>query len=125
MFRHSPEHLRLALKVCEREMRKQDCVMFIDVGDQGDGGCAPRALSGAGQRRLVYKVNHFVAAEAPQFILVALAATNHAWQVLEGVHAVLRAPPLTVLVMVLVTVMVIVALIVVEDQAVPAPLVAR
>lgn len=123
MFRQSPERLRLALKVCECEMRKQDRVMFINVGDQRDGGCAPRTLSRAWQRRLIYEVNHFVTAEAPQFVFVALAATNHAWQVLEGVHAVLRAPPLAVRVMV--TVMVIVVLLVVRDQAVPAPLVAR
>lgn len=97
--------------------------MLINVGDQGDGGCAARALSGAWQRRLVYKVNHFVAAEAPQFILVALATTNHARQVFDGVHAVLRAPPLAVRVMV--AVVVIAALLVVGDQAVPAPLVAR
>lgn len=106
-------------------MRKQNRVMFINIGDQRDGGSAPRALSGAWQRRLIYKVNHFIAAEALQFVLVALAATNHAWQVLEGVHAVLRAPPLAVRVVVMVTVMVIVALLVVGDQAVPAPLVAR
>lgn len=98
-------------------------MMFISVGDQGDGGRAPRALSGARQRRLVYKVDHLVAAEAPQLVLVALPAADHAWQVLERVHAVLRAPPLAVRVMV--TVMVIVALLVVGDQAVPAPLVAR
>lgn len=97
--------------------------MFINIRDQRDGGRAPRALSGARQRRLVYEVNHFVAAEAAQLVLVALAAANHARQVLEGVHAVLRAPPLAVRVMV--TVMVIVALLVVGDQAVPAPLVAR
>lgn len=96
-------------------------MMFINVGDQRDGGCAPRALSGARQRRLVYKVYHLVAAEAPQLVLVALPATDHAWQVLERVHTVLRAPPLAVRV----TVMVIVALLVVGDQAVPAPLVAR
>lgn len=123
MFRQSPERLRLALEVRESEMRKQSRVMLINMRDQRDGGHAPRALSGARQRRLVYKVNHFVAAEAAQLVLVALAAANHARQVLEGVHAVLRAPPLAVRVMV--TVMVIVALLVVGDQAVPAPLVAR
>lgn len=98
--------------------------MFINVGDQRDGGCAPWALSWAWQRRLVYKVNHFVAAEAPHFVLVALATANHAWQMLEGVHAVLRAPPLAVRLTVMVAVMVIVALLVVGHQAVPAPLVA-
>lgn len=102
-------------------MRKQNRVMFVNVGDQRDGGRAPRALSGARQRSLVNKVNDLVAAEAPQLVLVALAATDHARQVLEGVYAVLRAPPFAVRV----TVMVIVALLVVGDQAVPAPLVAR
>lgn len=102
-------------------MRKQNRVVFVNVGDQRDGGRAPRALPGARQRSLVNKVNDLVAAEAPQLVLVALAATDHARQVLEGVHAVLRAPPFAVRV----TVMVIVALLVVGDQAVPAPLVAR
>lgn len=125
MFRQAPERLRLALKVGEREMREQNRVMFVNVGDQGDGGGAPRALPGARQRRLVYEVYHLIAAEAPQLVLVALPATDHARQVLERVHAVLRAPPLAVRVMVMVTVMVIVALLVVGDQAVPAPLVAR
>lgn len=94
-------------------------MLFIHIGDKRDGGRAPRALPGARQRRLVYKVDHLVAAETPQLVLVALPATHHAWQVLEGVHAVLRAPPLAVRVMVMV------ALLVVGDQAAPAPLVAR
>lgn len=126
VLRQSPERLRLALEVHEREVRKQNRVVFVNVGDQRDGGGAPRALPGARHRRLVYEVNHLIAAEAPQLVLVALPAADHARQVLEGVHAVLRAPPLAVRrVVVVVTVMVIVALLVVGDQAVPAPLVAR
>lgn len=119
VFWESPECLRLTLKVCEREMRKEDCVLFIHIGDEGDGGCAPRAPPGARQWRLIYKVNHFIAAETPQFVLIALPATDHTWQVLEGVHTILRASPLAVRVMVMM------ALLVVGDQAAPAPLVAR
>lgn len=130
VFRQSPERLRLALEVGEREVRQQDRAVFVNVGDQGDGGGAARALPGAGQRRLVDEVDHLVAAEAPQLVLVALAAADHARQVLERVHAVLRAPPLAVRGMVMMgmgmgTVRVVVALLLVGDQAVPAPLVAR
>lgn len=119
VFWEPPERLRLTLKVCEREVRKDDCLLFINIGDKWDGGCAPWALPGARQRRLIYKVYHLVAAETPQFVLVALPATDHTWQVLEGVHTILRASPLAVWVMVMV------ALLVVGDQAAPAPLVAR
>lgn len=94
-------------------------MLFIHIGNEGDGGCAPRAPPGARQWRLIYKVNHFIAAETPQFVLIALPATDHTWQVLEGVHTILRASPLAVRVMVMM------ALLVVGDQAAPAPLVAR
>lgn len=116
----SPECMRLTLKVCEWEMRKYDCMLFIHIGDKWDGGCAPRALPGARQWRFIYKVNHFIAAETPQFILIVLPATDYARQVLEGVHTILRASPLAVQVM-----MMMMALLVVGDQAAPAPLVAR
>lgn len=125
VFREPPERLRLPLEVCEREVREDDCVLFVHIGDEGDGGYAPRALPGAlpgaRQRRLVYKVDHLVAAKTPQLLLVVLpAAADHARQVLEaGVHAVLRASPLAMRVMVMV------ALLVVGDQAAPAPLAAR
>lgn len=119
VFRGPPERLRLTLKVCERKVREDDRVLFVHVGDKRDGGCAARALPGARQRCLIYKVDHFVAAETPQLVLVALAAADHAGQVPEGVHAVLRASPFAV------RVMVVVALLVVGDQAAPAPLVAR
>lgn len=114
-----PQGLRLPLKVCEREVRKDGCVLFVHIGDKRDGGCAPRALPGARHRRLVYKIDHLVAAETPQIVLVTFHATNHAWQVLEGVHVVLRAPAFAV------RMMMVVALLVVGDQAVPVPLVAR
>lgn len=92
-------------------------MLVIHVRDEGYGGRAPRAPPRARQRRLIYEVDHFVSAEAPQLVLVVLPATDYAWQVLEGVHAVLRAPALAVRVMV--------ALLVVGDKAAPAPLVAR
>lgn len=119
VLREPPQRLRLTLEVCERKVREDNCVMFVHVGDKWDGGCAPRTLPGARQRSLVYKVDHLVAAETAQLVLVALGAADHARQVLEGVHAVLRAPPLAVRVMVMV------ALLGVGDQAAPAPLVAR
>lgn len=119
VFRVPPEHLGLTLKVCEREMREYDCVLFIHIRDQWDGGCVPGTLPGARQRCLINKVDNLIPAETPQFILVALPTTNHTWQVFEGVHTILRASPLTMWVMVMV------ALLVVGDQAVPAPLVAQ
>lgn len=118
VFWQPPEHLRLTLKVCEWKVGK-DCVLFIHIRDKWDGGRTSRALSGARQRRLVYKVYHFVTAETPQFILVMLPATNHTGQMPERVHAILRASPLAV------RVMVSVVLLVVGDQAAPAPLAAR
>lgn len=119
LLRQPPECLRLALKVSEREVRESHRVLVVHVGDEGYGGRAPRAPPRARQRRLVYEVDHFVSAEAPQLVLVVLPAADDARQVLEGVHAVLRAPALAV------RVMVVVALLVVGDQAAPAPLVAR
>lgn len=100
-------------------MRKRDRVLLVHIRDEGYGGYAPWAFPGAWHRRLVYEVDHLVTAEAPQFILVALPAAYDAGQVPGGVHAVLRSPPLAV------RVMVIAALLVVGDQAAPAPLAAR
>lgn len=119
LLRLSPERLRLALKVCEREVRQSRRVLLVHVGDERQGGRAPRAPAGARQRRLVDEVDDFVSAEAPQLVLVVVAAADDPRQVLEGVHAVLRAPALAV------RVVVVVALLVVGDQAAPAPLVAR
>lgn len=65
VLREPPERLRLTLEVCERKVRKDNCVMFVHVGDKWDGGCAPRALPGTRQWSLVYKVDHLVAAETP------------------------------------------------------------
>lgn len=100
-------------------MRKENCVLFVHVGDKGDGGRAPWALPWARQRSLINKVDHLVAAETTQFVFVTLPTTNHSGQVLEGVHAIFRASPLSVRMMVMV------ALLVVGDQAAPAPLAAR
>lgn len=118
-FWGSPESLRFTLEVCEREVRKRDRVLFVNIGGEEYGGYAPRAFPRAWHRSLVYEVDDLVPAETQQFILIALPATDHAGQVPEGVHAVLRSPPLAV------RVMVIVALLVVGDQAAPAPLAAR
>lgn len=119
VLRGPPECLGLPLKVCEWKVGKDDGVLLVHVGDEGDGGRAARAPPGARHGSLVYKVNHLVAAEAPQLVLVALPAAHNAGQVPEGVHAVLRSPPLAV------RVVMIVALLVVGDQAAPAPLAVR
>lgn len=72
--------LRLTLKVCEWEVGQQDDGLLVGgVGHERDGGGAPRAPHGAGQRRLVDEVDHLVTTEALEVILIAFDA----WQLLE------------------------------------------
>lgn len=100
-------------------MREDDSVLIVHIGDKGNGGCPPWAPHWAWERSLVYKIDHFIAAETAQFLLIAVPATDHAWQVFEGGRVILRSSPLAMWMIVMEV------LLVVGDQAVPAPLVAR